>query len=311
MKINDNIQLYHGDCLIESDNIKSGSVDLILCDPPYGTMNGFNSINWDFAIDPKELFKVANRILRKNGKLILFSQEPYTSRLITESIANIPLSYKAIWEKDSFANALGCNKNMVSFFEDILIFSKKDDTDLMHPLRGYFKQILYYIGLNSKQVNSVLKHRKAEHTFYIDSTQFELCTEQTYNELTDKFNLKDMNGYINFNELKEIDNQFKQEYKSTFNLWQDGKYKSNILTYKKDYTHLHQTQKPVLLLEDLIKTYSHNNDMIVDLTMGSCSTGIAAINTDRRFIGIEMNDHYYKVSTDRVNNRLLELITLN
>src|SRR5699024_2161529 len=114
------IELYHGDCLIESEKIKSGSVDLILTDPPYGTMNGFNGIDWDFAIDPKKVYATANRILRKNGKLVLFSQEPYTSRLITEAHPNIPFSYRMIWEKNTFANALLVNKAPVSYYEDVL-----------------------------------------------------------------------------------------------------------------------------------------------------------------------------------------------
>src|SRR5574344_3074657 len=117
-------RLHNGDCLIESDKIESGSVDLILTDLPYGNMNGFNGIDWDFAIEPKKVYEIANRILRKNGKMVLFSQEPYTTKLINEAIPNIPFSYRAIWEKDNFANALGANKNMVGFYEDILIFSK-------------------------------------------------------------------------------------------------------------------------------------------------------------------------------------------
>jgi len=89
--------ILHGDCLEQSEQIESGSVDLILTDPPYGTMNGFNGIDWDFIINPADIFSIANRILRKNGKLILFSQEPYTSQLITNAIANVPFSYRMIW----------------------------------------------------------------------------------------------------------------------------------------------------------------------------------------------------------------------
>ena len=88
--------LYNGDCLIESNKIKSGSVDLILTDLPYGNMNGAgldgwenNKTSWDFAIEPKKIYDIANRILRKNGKMILFSQEPYTTKLITEAICNV------------------------------------------------------------------------------------------------------------------------------------------------------------------------------------------------------------------------------
>src|SRR5690606_459436 len=109
------VTLYKGDCLVESDKIPSGSVDLILTDLPYGNMNtdggrrlGING--WDVPIEPSEVYAVANRILRKNGKMVLFSQEPYTSRLINEAIPNIPFNYRMIWEKDTFANHLGAKK---------------------------------------------------------------------------------------------------------------------------------------------------------------------------------------------------------
>jgi len=194
------IQLYNGDCLIENEKIESGSVDLILTDLPYGTMNtdggrklGINK--WDISINPKDVFNVANRILRKNGKMILFSQEPYTTELIKNAIPNIPFSYRAIWEKDNFANALGCNKAMVSFTEDILIFSKSNpihDCKFIHPLRQYFKLVMDYIGLNLKQINNKLGHRKAEHTFYISSSQFGLCTRETYRELIEVFSIDKM-----------------------------------------------------------------------------------------------------------------------
>ena len=111
----DKVKLLHGDCLIESDNIESGSVDLILTDLPYGTVANIGDSDtikhgmkgkteWDKVIEPKKIYEIANRILRKNGKMILFSQEPYTSRLTNEAIPNIPFSYRMIWEKDHFAN---------------------------------------------------------------------------------------------------------------------------------------------------------------------------------------------------------------
>ena len=79
------------------------------------------------------------------------------------------------------------------------------------------------------------------------------------------------------------------------------KYKSNILKYKKDYNGFHPTQKPVLLLEDLIKTFSNENDLVVDLTMGSGSTGVACRNTNRNFIGIELDTEYFKIAEQRIN----------
>ena len=311
------IKLYKGDCLIESDKIESGSVDLILTDLPYGNMNtdggrklGING--WDLAIEPKKVYEIANRILRKNGKMILFSQEPYTTKLITEAIPNIPFSYRATWEKDNFAVALGAKVNMVSFTEDILVFSKmhqKHDFEGKHPLRDYFKIIMDYIGLNLKQINTKLGHRRAEHTFYINSTQYGLCTEKTYLELIEVFGIDKVNEFKEFTELKQIDTEYRtdllkqmnEQYPSTFNLWEGNKYKSNILKYKKDYDGHHPTQKPVLLLEDLIKTFSNENDLVVDLTMGSGSTAVACKNTNRSFIGIEQDEKYFEIATERIN----------
>ena len=78
-----------------------------------------------------------------------------------------------------------------------------------------------------------------------------------------------------------------------------------ILEYEKDFTGLHPTQKPVLLLEDLIKTFSNENDLVVDLTMGSGSTGVACKNTSRRFIGIEKDENYFEIAEQRINARTL------
>ena len=289
------IKLLHGDCLIESDKIESGSVDLILTDLPYGTMNGFNGIDWDFAIDPKKVYEIANRILRKNGKMVLFSQEPYTGQLTTQAIPNVPFSYRMIWEKNDFANALLCNKAPVSYYEDILVFSKLHDMEGIHPLRQYFRLVMAYIGLSKKEIIDRIGQR-ADHTFRTDSTQYGLCTESTYNELIQVFSIDKMQGFKPYPELKAIDDQFT----SIFNLWEGNKYKSNILKYKKDYNGYHPTQKPILLLEDLIKTFSNENDLVVDLTMGSGSTGVACVNTNRNFIGIEKDDKYFEIAKSRI-----------
>jgi DNA modification methylase len=316
------IQLIKGDCLIESDKIESGSVDLILTDLPYGNMKNAPSTwdksktEWDTTIHPKKVYEIANRILRKNGKMILFSQKPYTTKLITEAIPNIPFGYSATWEKDNFANALCCNKNMVSFTEDVLIFSKfsgiieKSDYSKPHPLRDYFNEELLKSGNTTKEIIDLVGC-SASH-YFTKGNQFRLPTREKYTGLQ-------TTGFFNkdFNELKEIHNDFRKErnterdeylkkhnqkYPSTFNLWQGKKYKSNILKYKKDYTGHHPTQKPVLLLEDLIKTFSNENDLVVDLTMGSGSTGVACVNTNRSFTGIELDDKYFEIAENRINN---------
>ena len=302
------IKLYKGDCLIESDKIESGIVDLILTDLPYGVVKmkeksgNYTKLNtakkWDKAIEPVKIFEIANRILRKNGKMILFSQEPYTSRMITEAIPNVPFSYRAVWEKNDFANALGVNKAMVSFTEDVLVFGKTYDFEGIHPLRDYFKNLLDFIGLKKKYIIEKIGQR-ADHCFRVSSSQFELCKKHTYLDLIKEFSINNMEGFLNYSELEILNNK----YTSTFNLWEGNKYKSNILKYKKDYDGYHPTQKPVLLLEDLIKTFSNENDLVVDLTMGSGSTMVACKKTNRNGIGIEMNDDYFNIAKKRIEQQ--------
>jgi site-specific DNA-methyltransferase (adenine-specific) len=279
-------------------------------------------VSWDETINPSDLFVIADRILRKNGKMILFSQEPYTNELISKAIPNLPYNYKAFWEKDHFANALNAKKAMLNYAEEILIFSKNSeaisphDFEGLHPLRPYFKKVMDFIGFNKKQIVEKIG-QKADHTFRTDSTQYGLCTEKTYNELIEVFGIDKMELFKNFAELKQKDLEFKKskeaerleylkkhndQYPSTFNLWEGKKYKSNILKYKKDYNGYHPTQKPILLLEDLIKTFSNENNLVVDLTMGSGSTGVACKNVNRRFIGIEKDENYFKIADKRIND---------
>ena len=307
-------RLFLGDCLIESDKIESGSVDLILTDLPYGNMNTDGGrkmgINWwDFAIEPKKVYKIANRILRKNGKMILFSQEPYTTQLINEAIPNLPFNYRAIWEKDNFANALGANKNMVGFYEDVLVYSKMNDIELAHPIRTWLKETQEKAGIfwNDKRLHEaylksgIAKNIQSakvicQHKLDWNYAQIQEITPKHYDVL---------NTFYTFDktkeELKIIYNDYKNKFASTFNLWEGKKYKSNILKYKKDYNGYHPTQKPILLLEDLIKTFSNENDLVVDLTMGSGSTGVACKNTNRSFIGIEKDEGYFKIAEQRMN----------
>lgn len=98
------MKLIHGDCLEQHEKIESGSVDLILTDLPYGIIEKANlgkyETVWDLVIDPKEINNIANRVLRKNGKMVLFGNEPFTSKMITSAIPNIPFSYRMMWMKD-------------------------------------------------------------------------------------------------------------------------------------------------------------------------------------------------------------------
>jgi site-specific DNA-methyltransferase (adenine-specific) len=297
-------------------DIPDGSVDLVLTDPPYGTMKGASldgwenkTTEWDTAIDPVKIFEQISRILMQNGKAILFSQEPYTSRLITSTIPSLPFAYRAMWYKNVHANALLAKSAMVSRYEDICIFTKPHDAECTNELRDYFKKVLDFIGAKScKEINARLGHRKAEHCFYVTgkgkgSTQFSPCTEQTYNEIVSAFGIDKMEGFLPYSELARLN----EKYTATFNLWQGGKSKSNVLEYKKDNDGYHPTQKPVALLEDLIRTYSNEGNTVLDFTMGSGSTGVACVNTDRNFIGIELDENYFTLAKQRIEQAQSEV----
>jgi len=316
--------LLFGDCLIESDKIESGSVDLILTDLPFGTMKGLDAepiksdndknyvagggykkgYEWDAIIEPKKVYEVANRILRKNGKMVLFCQEPFTTLLINEAIPNIPFSYRAIWEKNDFANCLFAKKAMVNYYEDILIFSKKD-CDIKNPLKQYTNKIRSYINKPNAEIyddfeKAGFNKYAVLDTFNSDNARrYNFPSEKTYNNLIQLYGIDKM---TDFKPYQEVKNEYiKVTPPSTFNLWEGNKYKSNILKYKKDYDGYHPTQKPVLLLEDLIKTFSNENDLVVDLTMGSGSTGVACKNTNRDFIGIEKDEKYFEIAVRRLS----------
>lgn len=315
------IELWHGDCLELMKNIPDGYVDLVLTDPPYGTVrnlgkgkiaqeNGYRDYGWDETIDTEKMFQEIARVLRPNGKAILFAQEPYTSTLVKSAIPSLPFLYRAMWYKNTAGNILGAKSAMVNRFEDICIFSKpcpKHDFCGENPLRKYFAKVYEFIGKTKKEIMQIVG-QKADHCFRLNSSQYSLCTEQTYQELIDVFGIDEMDDFKEYKELKPIQEAYQEEnrrnitekYPAVFNLWQGGKSKSNVLEYKKDNGGYHPTQKPVALLEDLIQTYSNDGNTVLDFTMGSGSTGVACVNTNRRFIGIELDDGYFNIAKKRI-----------
>ena len=315
--MNEHINLMQGDCLERMKEIPDGSVDMILTDPPYGTMKSAEGSNiygdkdnpkhtWDTKIEHKEMLAECNRVLRKNGCLVLFSQDPYTGELMTKTHGNLPFSYRYTWLKNSFAFALGCKKAPVNYTEDICVFFKKYDTLNQHPLREYVRKVLAHIGQNLKKINSELGHRRAEHFFYVNSTQFGLCTEATYQQLMDRYDLPSMDGFLFFDQLRSIDRRFSRRFSRRFHLPEGKKYKSNMLEYAKDKGGQHPTQKPVALMEDLIKTYTNEGETVLDFTMGSGTTGVAAVRLQRRFIGIEMDAEYFEIAKTRIEHETTE-----
>ena len=311
------VDLRLGDCLELMKDIPDGSVDLVLTDPPYGTMknaalDGWNNktTEWDNEMDPTALFTELTRILRQNGKVVLFSQEPYTSRLITSAIPSLPFAYRAMWYKNVHANALIAKTAMVNRFEDICIFIKpcpKHDFCGENPLRAYFARVYDFIGKTKKEIMQIIG-QKADHCFRLNSSQYSLCTKSTYQELIGVFGIDKMDGFCEWEKLKPIQDEYQEanrrniaeKYPPIFNLWQGGKSKSNVLEYKKDNDGYHPTQKPVALLEDLIQTYSNEGNTVLDFTMGSGSTGVACVNTNRNFIGIELDEGYFNIAKKRI-----------
>lgn len=302
------IELHQGDCLDIMQTLQPGSVDMVLTDPPYGTIQGMadgdvihgmkGKTGWDETIPHCEMLSRCDRVLRLNGCLVLFSQDPYTGKLMTDTHKNLPFSYRMTWLKDHFANGLIAKKAPVNYTEDVCVFFKKYDNLHAHPLRAYAASLLEHFNLTLKKINRTLGHRRAENFFYTESTQFELCTIDTYVELTNMFGLKEWAGYVDYDKLVEVDNMLSRR----FNLQNGAKFKGNVLSYKKDYTGLHPTQKPVALMEDLIKTYTNEGDTVLDFTMGSGTTGVACKRLGRKFIGIELDPGYFEIARKRIDD---------
>ena len=298
--------IYNEDCLEGMKRIPDGSVDCIICDLPYGTMqkvlrgNDRSVFDWDVALPTMELFTQYERVLRMNGTAVLFSAEPYTNHLrsFRYQNTNFYFAYPMMWKKDSFGNHLIAKYAPVSYFEDISVFFKKYDTCNQHPVREYAKAVMRYCGVTScKQINEVLGHRHAEHFFYVDSMQFNLCTRETYDELIRRYQIDKMDGFKTYDELVAMDAKFGR----TFNLPEGKNSLSNVLEVPKDRDGLHPTQKPIELMAQLIRTFSNPGDTILDNTIGSGTTAVAALREKRHFIGFELNRDYYDIALRRIN----------
>lgn len=303
------MQLLQGDCLELMKDIPDGSVDLVLTDPPYGTMRRKDKNNvirkhlndisyWDYELDEISVFMELRRIVRQNGKIALFAQEPYTSKLILANVPRIQFIQRLAWKKNVAGNFLCSSQNCMQYIEDIVLFRKDcNDYSGNHPLRKYFIQEKQKSGLSNKEFNKILGNKMCSH-YFTEKIQFSIPTEENYKKLQTTGFFK-----MPFSKIKLIDNKYKSKYPSIFNR-KGKKSKSNIFEYSKDNNGYHPTQKPVALLEDLIETYSNPDDTILDFTMGSGSTGVACVNTNRDFIGIELDEHYFEIAKQRIDEAI-------
>ena len=310
--------IYNMDCLEGMKQIPDGTVDAVICDLPYGTMKGMGvgtqyegKTEWDDIIPTDKLFEQYERVLRRGGVAVLFSQDPYTLHLRTFKARNISYLYPMIWKKDQHGNVLIVDKAPLNYFEDISVFAKANplhDYDLAHPLREYFAKVLDFIKVPKIQLMREFGTR-IDHTFRVNSSQFALCTAETYEDLNSRYHLDKMDGYQTYKELKAVDDAFviKKEHERTFNLPEGEKYLSNVLEFSKDTDGFHPTQKPVALIRRLVLTYTNEGDTVLDNCMGSGTTAIACIKERRHFIGFELNKEYYDKALRRIKAEQAQL----
>jgi site-specific DNA-methyltransferase (adenine-specific) len=227
--------------------------------------------------------------------------------LINNAIVSLPFCYRAIWKKDSFGNGRMAKKAMVSLYEDILIFQNKcpnkEDCEATMAVEKLISKYGFYeisdLMLTEGRYKTVSSARNNLTKKRMSCFQ-ENCYDNFFDEkmllfLADKIDL----GFSIDWYLQKV-KEYKQKNAMTFNLWQGGKSKSNVLEYKKDNDGYHPTQKPVALLEDLIQTYSNEGNTVLDFTMGSGSTGVACVNTNRHFVGIELDEGYFNIAKKRI-----------
>lgn len=145
--------IMEGDCLERLQELPEGCADLVLIDPPYGTIKGLDLHNWtaettawDDALEAGELMRNCARLLRRNGRAVVFSQEPYSSQLGIRAWDNLAFNYRMIWKKNTFGNGKSAKKVPVSYYEDILVFTQKYDLGVnLHPLRAYYRELARFL----------------------------------------------------------------------------------------------------------------------------------------------------------------------
>jgi site-specific DNA-methyltransferase (adenine-specific) len=255
---NDNITLLYGDCLARMKEIPNDSIDLILCDLPYGT----TKCKWDTIIDINKLWENYKRIIKKpSGVILLFGQQPFTSLLISSNYEMF--KYNIIWKKNKTTQFLLANYRPMKCTEDICVFSKGGAAAASKKKGNMTYNPQGLIPVNIKKKNS---------------------KERIGKMLNQSHHLGPNNKLIS-----------NSEYSQKFT-----NYPKEIIEFDIEYDTIHETQKPVKLIEHLIKTYSNEGDTVLDNTMGSGTTGIGCINTNRKFIGIELKDLYFKLSKHRI-----------
>lgn len=247
-------ELHLGDCLEVMKSIPDGSVDMVLCDLPYGT----TACQWDSVIPFKPLWEQYKRVIKKNAVVVLTGSQPFTSALVMSNPEWF--KYQWVWKKNRATGHVHAKNKPMKIHEDICVFSSGVT---LHEGQSQNRMAYYPQGItelpagtkrrtrNDAGDNSVMAKRK--------SHRETICTHTGYPVSVIEFSVDVNNG-----------NRF------------------------------HPTQKPVDLMEYLIRTYSNEGDIVLDNCMGSGTTGVACMNTGRKFIGIEMDSGYFQVAKERI-----------
>lgn len=287
------IELKQGDCLELMKDIPDKSIDMILCDLPYGV----TEYEWDKIINGVELFKQYKRICKQNANVLLFCQIEFAKYLMCSTFPS-EFSHCLIWVKENKTRHLSVDKLPMSQYEMILCFrlNKYRNTTSHLALRHYFTDELKTSGKSVKEIEQEIPNYSAHHWFRF-SSDYRIPTEKNYKRL------QEVTGRFN-RDYAEIRAEFLKEKNNecTYN----GNNESDILYFSLNEDRVHPTQKPVALCEYLIKTYTNEGETVLDNCMGSGSTGVACVNTNRNFIGFELDENYFTIAKNRIENAVKE-----
>ena len=252
------IELKKGDCLELMKNIPEKSVDMILCDLPYGT----TACKWDNVIPFEPLWEQYKRIIKDDGVIVLFGSQPFTSKLILSNIKMF--KEELIWLKNKSGSGLQAKQKHIKVHENILVFSK-----------------------NGKYTYNPQK-------WLVDKKEF-LTQRKTFNEVEVGNNI-----YSKMIKTQKADDGTRNPISIVSCRVPFTPSKTKVYEDETVDLRVHPTQKPIELLEYLIKTYSNDGETVLDNCMGSGSCGVAAINTGRSFIGIELDEKYFEIAKRRI-----------
>ena len=321
-------KIYQSDCFDIFPQIDNNTVDLVLVDLPYGQTDN----SWDLRIDLNNMWAQLKRVCKHNATYVFYCSTKFGNELINSNPEWF--KYDLVYEKSNVVGFLQSNHMQLRTHEMIYIFYNIDYEDKTKTrniiLRDYFKELRKHINKPISELISECGHgvvRSLSKTF---SSQFAIPSEVTYNKLVDKYNIDMMPIYKPYSELKAI---YEPSIKNTYNPQKtEGKayknkvkeselnsklpnykakliqssnstgkrFPTSIIKFKPDTEKIHPTQKPILLNEYLINTYSNEGDLVLDFCFGSGSSIIACINTKRNYIGCEKNVEIYNQASERI-----------